>query len=88
MRAHAHRRSTDQDSGAGAGRPLPIAPALLDWQGPTLQEFIRQVQHSFGGVDLSGLRHAGIDRDEPLDPLEIRELCELLGLPPEDFGVT
>ena len=68
--------------------PPPALP-LLDWHGPTLREFVQQIEHEFGrSLDLSGLRHAGLARDEPLDPSDIRELCDLLGLPAEDFGVS
>jgi hypothetical protein len=50
---------------------------------------VQQIEHEFGrSVDLSSLRHVGLGRDESLDPTDIRELCDLLGLPPEDFGVS
>jgi hypothetical protein len=71
---------------------MPLVDTTLDerdWPGPTLNEFVRQIEHGFGrGLDLSQLRLAGLARDEPLDPSDIRELCVLLGLPPEDFGVA
>jgi len=62
--------------------------ALRRWTRPTFGEFLRQVEHEFGdGVDTTGLFLTRADRDEPLTPGSVRELCELLGIPPEDFGV-
>lgn len=58
------------------------------WQSPTLGEFIRQVEHGFGdAVDLSSLYLNRADRDQQLTPISVRAYCELLGVPPEDFGV-
>jgi hypothetical protein len=61
---------------------------LRDWRRPTLAEFARQVEHEFGdSVDLSSLALAKMDGDETLSPGTVRTLCDLLGVPPEDFGV-
>lgn len=61
---------------------------LRNWEPPTFAEFIRQIEHEFGDtVDLSSLHLTRADRDEPLTPGSVRSLCELLGVPPEDFGV-
>jgi hypothetical protein len=82
-------RSSSGGHNARNSEAPPQMSCLVDWHGPTLREFVRQIEHEFGrGVDISSLRHAGIGHDESLDPAEIRQLCELLGLPPEDFGVA
>ncbi len=61
---------------------------LRDWRRPTLAEFARQVEHTFGdAVDLSSLSLTRMDGDEALSPSTVRALCDLLGVPPEDFGV-
>lgn len=58
------------------------------WQPPTFAEFLRQIEHEFGDtVDISSLHLTRADRDEPLTPGSVRSLCELVGVPPEDFGV-
>ncbi len=58
------------------------------WQAPTFAEFLRQIEHEFGdAVDISSLRLTRADRDEALTPASVRSLCELVGVPPEDFGV-
>jgi len=89
MRGHPNQRSLwAHRSGSRNDRP-PFPSSLLAWHGPTLREFVRQIEHEFGRqVDLSGLRLSGLARDEPLDPSDIRSLCDLLGLPAEDFGVA
>lgn len=83
----AHTSKTRRPAVAGASSaPLP---SILGWHGPTLREFAEQIEHEFGrNVDLSGLRLSGLASDEALDPSDIRSLCELLGLPAEDFGVS
>lgn len=58
------------------------------WQGPTLKEFVERVEHEFGAsTDLIGILRDGIGRNDSLAPADVRELCSLLGVPPEDFGV-
>ncbi|MDH3254054.1 MAG: hypothetical protein OEM62_03605 [Acidobacteriota bacterium] len=89
MREQIHQRSLFERfqprSSDGPHRAIP----LIGWNGPTLTEFVRQIEHEFGrGVDVSALRLAGLTRNEHLDPDAIRSLCDLLGLPPEDFGVS
>lgn len=65
-----------------------LPDALTFWEAPTFAEFMRQIEHEFGdAVDLSSLHLTRADRDEPLTPGSVRSLCELLGVPPEDFGV-
>ena len=89
MSAMSHGHFSPDSRRSRRGEIPPAALPLLDWQGPTLREFVQQIEHEFGrSLDLSSLRLAGLTRDEPLDPSDIRELCELLGLPAEDFGVS
>lgn len=89
MRGHAHHPSTHRaQHTVSSAKPSP-PPSFLGWHGPTLREFVQQIEHEFGRqVDLSGLRLSGFAGDEALDPSDIRSLCELLGLPAEDFGVA
>ncbi|MFQ5526107.1 MAG: hypothetical protein ACE5GX_07560 [Thermoanaerobaculia bacterium] len=64
------------------------ASALSGWHRPTFGEFVRQIEHEFGdGVNLSSLYMIRADRNERLTPESVRSLCDLLGIPPEDFGV-
>ena len=59
-----------------------------NWEPPTFAEFVRQIEHEFGdSVDLSSLPLTRADGDEALTPGSVRSLCEVLGVPPEDFGV-
>jgi hypothetical protein len=89
MRGHAHHPRTHSSRHTGAGRQLSPPPSLLGWNGPTLSEFVEQIEHEFGTqVDLSSLRLSGLAGNEALEPADIRSLCELLGLPAEDFGVA
>lgn len=63
-------------------------PALRAWARPTFSEFVRQVEREFGDtVDLTSLYLTRGDGDEVLSPRSVRVLCDLLGVPPEDFGV-
>lgn len=88
MRGHVYHHRQRVGRRKAVIQALPLFPSF-DWHEPTLGEFVRQVEHGFGRhLDLSSLRHAGFSRDEPLDPDDIRELCDLLGLPPEDFGLS
>lgn len=88
MRGHVHRQSVQSARSGAADSMLSPPPSLLGWHGPTLREFVQQIEHEFGRqVDLSGLRLSGFAGDEPLDPSDIRSLCDFLGLPAEDFGV-
>lgn len=58
------------------------------FQRPTLGEFIRQLEHEFGGsLDVSALEHTGLARDEDLSPRELEALCRQIGVPPGDFGL-
>lgn len=58
------------------------------WEAPTFGEFVRRLEHEFGqSVDLSTLPLTRADDGDSLSPRSIRALCELLGVPPEDFGV-
>jgi len=55
---------------------------------PTLGEFIRQLEHEFGGqLDVSALNHTGLANDEDLSPRELEALCRQLGIPPGDLGL-
>lgn len=69
----------------------PISGAHLDpegWEGPTLGELAERVEHQFGQTPaLSGIYMLGFARDEPLTQCDIHMVCDLLGLPAEDFGV-
>lgn len=70
------------------GRPSLDPFDLGNWTRPTFGEFVRQIEHEFGdSVDLSSLHLIRADRDERLTPNSVRRLCELIGIPPEDFGV-
>lgn len=73
----------------GPHRPLQTQLTLGSrWQGPTLEEFVERVEHEFGAsTDLIGILRDGVSRHESLAPADVRELCSLLGVPPEDFGV-
>ncbi len=73
----------------GPNRPLQTRLTLGSrWQGPTLEEFVERVEHEFGAsTDLIGILRDGVGRHDNLAPADIRELCALLGVPPEDFGV-
>jgi hypothetical protein len=89
MRGHADQQSIHTSRHSVAGKRLSPPPSLLGWHGPTLREFVRQIEHEFGRqVDLSGLCLSGLAGNEALEPADIRSLCELLGLPAEDFGVS
>ncbi len=58
------------------------------WQGPTIEEFVERVEHEYGAsTDLTGLLRDGVSRNDSLAPADVRELCSLLGVPAEDFGV-
>jgi hypothetical protein len=58
------------------------------WQRPTLGEFLRQIEHEFGGaLDVSALDHTGLAYDENLSPGELAVLCRQIGVPPGDFGL-
>jgi hypothetical protein len=58
------------------------------FQRPTLGEFIRQLEHEFGGsLDVSALDHTGLANDEDLSPRELEALCRQIGVPPGDFGL-
>lgn len=58
------------------------------WQAPTFGEFVRQLEHEFGdALDLSPLPLTRADDDEAMTPRSVRAFCEILGVPPEDFGV-
>ena len=73
------KRSTDEQSGT---------TALWSWEPPTFAEFVRQIEHEFGdSVDLSSLPLTRADSNQALTPGSVRSLCEVLGVPPEDFGV-
>lgn len=59
-----------------------------DWQGPTLAELADRVEHQFGEAPaLAGIYTLGFGRDEPLTPGDVHQVCDLLGLPAEDFGI-
>ncbi len=58
------------------------------WAGPTVAEFAARVESEFGTPgDLTRLLREGMLPDESLEPDEVRELCDQLGVPAEDFGV-
>ena len=58
------------------------------WEGPTLSELADRVEHQFGQAPaLAGIYTLGFGRDEPLTPCDVHLVCDLLGLPAEDFGV-
>jgi hypothetical protein len=59
-----------------------------DWEGPTLPELADRVAHQFGELPaLAGVHALGFANDEPLTPGDVREVCDLLGLPAADFGL-
>ena len=63
-----------------------LAPSV--WDGPTLHELADRVEHQFGEAPaLAGIYTLGFAQDEPLSPCDIHLVCDLLGLPAEDFGV-
>ena len=69
-----------------AGR-LGGAP-LIQWERPTLGEFVAQIEHRFGSTaDPAVLLALGLGRSDTLAPADIRLLCSEIGVPPEDFGV-
>ncbi len=79
-----------QQTGRGElHRPLQTKLTLGSrWEGPTLQEFMDRVEHEFGAsTDVIGMLRAGANADDSLAPADVRELCSLLGVPAEDFGV-
>ena len=58
------------------------------WEGPTVGEFVERVEREFGAApDLTRLLGEGLLDTESLAPAEVRELCDQLGVPAEDFGV-
>ena len=87
MRTRHHHHATRTDR----REHVPVQPSLTlgtRWEGPTLDEFIERVEHEFGAAsDLTGMLLAGAGPGTNLEPSDIRELCALLGVPPEDFGV-
>lgn len=89
MRGQVFQQTMRLPRPSGTSDAFSCFPPLLGWHGPTLREFVQQIEHEFGRqIDLSGLRLSGFASDEALDPSDIRSLCELLGLPAEDFGVV
>lgn len=87
MMAQASSSGSRHEKGTPVGLRLP---SLIesDWERPTFGEFVERLEHQFGlGADAEGLELAGLRRDEPLTPEEIRALCAELGVPPEDFDV-
>ena len=73
----------------GIDRPLQTRLTLGSrWQGPTLAEFVERVEHEFGAsTDVIGMLRGGGSGGDNLAPGDVRELCSLLGVPAEDFGV-
>ena len=66
----------------------PRLTSVAEWEAPTFGEFVRQLEHGFGdSLDLSSLPLTRADDDETLSPHSVKSLCEVLGVPPEDFGV-
>ena len=58
------------------------------WDGPTVGEFVERVEREFGAApDLTRLLGDGWLKSECLAPAEVRDLCNQLGVPAEDFGV-
>lgn len=58
------------------------------WHGPTVGEFVERVEHEFGAAsDLTRLLGNGMQSDDSLAPADVRDLCNQLGVPAEDFGV-
>ena len=58
------------------------------WDAPTLGELAERVEHQFGDLSaLGGIHTLGFARDEPLTPSDVYLVCDLLGLPAEDFGL-
>jgi hypothetical protein len=70
-----------------AGPPTPASTGDA-WEGPTLRELAERVEHQFGQAPaLAGIYTLGFGRDEALTPCDVLRVCDLLGLPAEDFGV-
>ena len=84
MQTHLRKRGSD-----GLDRPLQTQLTLGSrWQGPTLDEFMERVEHEFGAsTDAIGILRNGGSGGDSLAPADVRELCSLLGVPAEDFGV-
>ena len=71
-----------------ARRAMAVELPSEEWEGPTLRELADRVEHQFGDAPaLAGIFTLGFGRDEPLTPCDIHQVCDLLGLPAEDFGV-
>jgi hypothetical protein len=84
-------------------RPHPVARAFApqppasvdaaaarwtDWQPPTLPELAARLEHQFGKLSaLAGVHSLGFASDEPLTPWDVREVCDLLGVPAADLGL-
>jgi hypothetical protein len=51
-------------------------------------EFVERVEREFGAAsDLTRLLEDGMLGSDSLAPAEVRDLCNQLGVPSEDFGV-
>ena len=58
------------------------------WEAPTVRELADRVEHQFGNAPaLANIYTLGFGSDEPLSPCDVHLVCDLLGLPAEDFGV-
>jgi hypothetical protein len=59
-----------------------------DWQPPTLPELAARLEHQFGKLPaLAGVHLLGFASDEALTPWDVREVCDLLGVPAADLGL-
>ncbi len=85
MRAQSHPTQRDR-------RRHPTLQAELTlgsrWHGPTVAEFVERVEREFGAAsDLTQLIEDGRLSNESLAPSDVRDLCDQIGVPAEDFGV-
>ncbi len=71
--------------------PPPSEPSVLSsssWRRPSFEEFIERLQGEFGPMsEMTTVLAVGLGPRERLDPEDVKALCQLLGVPPEDFGV-
>ncbi len=71
--------------------PPPSEPLVLNastWRRPSFEEFIERLEGEFGPMsEMTTLLAVGLGPQDLLDPEDVRALCRLLGVPPEDFGV-
>ncbi len=68
--------------------PDPSVLAASPWRRPSFEEFLERLESEFGPMSgMTTLLAMGLGPNERLDPDDVKALCQLLGVPPEDFGV-